>query len=69
MLEFRLKSKAYICSEVNLKKQAEKIIYEDTASEIQADRQGLTMDLEVLREGDTLVVWKLDRLGRGLKQL
>jgi len=27
------------------------------------------MTLETLREGDTLVVWKLDRLGRGLKQL
>jgi DNA invertase Pin-like site-specific DNA recombinase len=31
------------------------------------DRQGLKLALEVLREGDTLVVWKLDRLGRGLK--
>ena len=52
-----------------LKKAGCKKIYEDTASGKQADRQGLTMALEVLREGDTLIVWKLDRLGRGLKQL
>jgi len=52
-----------------LKKAGCKKIYEDTASGKQADRQGLTLALEILREGDTLVVWKLDRLGRGLKQL
>ena len=33
------------------------------------DRPGLQLALEVLREGDTLVVWKLDRLGRTVKQL
>jgi DNA invertase Pin-like site-specific DNA recombinase len=54
---------------LELKKAGCKKIYEDTASGRQADRQGLSMALEVLREGDTLVVWKLDRLGRGLKQL
>jgi DNA invertase Pin-like site-specific DNA recombinase len=44
-------------------------IYEDTASGKNLNRQGLATALEVLREGDTLVVWKLDRLGRSLKQL
>lgn len=44
-------------------------IYEDTVSGKQAERKGLATALEVLREGDTLVVWKLDRLGRSLKQL
>jgi DNA invertase Pin-like site-specific DNA recombinase len=34
-----------------------------------ADRPGLQRALEILREGDTLVVWKLDRLGRTVKQL
>ena len=34
-----------------------------------ADRPGLGKTLEMLREGDTLVVWKLDRLGRSVKQL
>ena len=32
-----------------------------------ADRPGLAKTLEMLREGDTLVVWKLDRLGRSVK--
>ena len=33
------------------------------------DRNGLVEALNSLREGDTLVVWKLDRLGRSLKHL
>ncbi|MBN1546289.1 MAG: recombinase family protein [Syntrophaceae bacterium] len=44
-------------------------IYEDKASGSKAERPGLKLALEVLREGDTLVVWKLDRLGRTVKQL
>ena len=35
----------------------------------QAERPGLTKALEMLREGDTLVVWKLDRLGRSVRNL
>ncbi|MBA4697758.1 MAG: recombinase family protein [Legionella sp.] len=34
-----------------------------------ADRPGLTRLKEDLREGDTVVVWRLDRLGRSLKHL
>jgi DNA invertase Pin-like site-specific DNA recombinase len=44
-------------------------VYEDKASGVTQDRPGLQLALEVLREGDTLVVWKLDRLGRTVKQL
>jgi Site-specific recombinases, DNA invertase Pin homologs len=46
-----------------------KKIFEDKVSGTRADRPGLTKTLEILREGDTLVVWKLDRLGRSVKQL
>src|SRR5437588_210764 len=44
-------------------------IFTDTASGAQAERKGLEEALEFLREGDTLVVWRLDRLGRSLKHL
>src|SRR6478672_11907582 len=33
------------------------------------EREGLTQAIEFMRPGDTLVVWKLDRLGRSLKHL
>src|SRR3954452_13787971 len=47
----------------------ERIITEK-ASGVRTDRPELTRLLrDVLREGDTLVVWKLDRLARSLKQL
>jgi len=39
-------------------------IFDDKMSGTRTDRPGLGRALEVLREGDTLVVWKLDRLGR-----
>jgi len=44
-------------------------IYEDKISGTRSERPGLEFALEVLREGDTLVVWKLDRLGRSVKGL
>jgi DNA invertase Pin-like site-specific DNA recombinase len=44
-------------------------IYEDTLSGMKQERQGLNLALEVLRSGDVLVIWKLDRLGRSVKQL
>ncbi|MTI13733.1 recombinase family protein [Sansalvadorimonas verongulae] len=44
-------------------------IYEDKISGTQSSREGLKLALEVLREDDTLVVWKLDRLGRSAKHL
>jgi len=44
-------------------------IYEDFVSGKQTRRPGLDACLKALREGDVLVVWKLDRLGRDLKHL
>ncbi len=44
-------------------------IYEDAASGKRDDRPGLAVCLKALREGDTLIVWKLDRLGRDLRHL
>src|SRR5437763_10463237 len=44
-------------------------IFTDTASGAKAERIGLEEALEYVRAGDTLVVWRLDRLGRSLKHL
>ena len=44
-------------------------IYEDSASGRRDDRPGLEACLKALRPDDTLVVWKLDRLGRNLRHL
>ena len=44
-------------------------IYEDQASGRRDDRPGLEACLKALQPGNTLVVWKLDRLGRDLKHL
>jgi len=44
-------------------------IYEDQASGKQDDRPQLAACLKALRSGDTLIVWKLDRLGRDLRHL
>jgi len=44
-------------------------LYEDHASGKRDDRPGMAAMLKALRRGDTLVVWKLDRLGRDLRHL
>jgi DNA invertase Pin-like site-specific DNA recombinase len=44
-------------------------LYEDRASGKLDARPGLDAALKALRPGDTLVVWKLDRLGRDLRHL
>jgi DNA invertase Pin-like site-specific DNA recombinase len=46
-----------------------KKVYKDMMSGAKADRPGLEDALDYLREGDTLVVWRLDRLGRSLQHL
>lgn len=47
----------------------ERHIYEDRASGQSEARPGLDALRKALRSGDTLVVWKLDRLGRNLRDL
>jgi len=44
-------------------------LFADVASGVQTERPGLVDALAFLRTGDSLVVWKLDRLGRSLKDL
>ncbi|WP_394252846.1 recombinase family protein [Arthrobacter pityocampae] len=44
-------------------------VYEDTISGTKTKRPGLAQALDQLRDGDTLMVWKLDRLGRSVKDL
>ncbi len=44
-------------------------IFTDTASGATTERKGLEEALSYVREGDTLVVWRLDRLGRSLQHL
>src|SRR6266576_1443615 len=46
-----------------------KDIYTDTITGTKSERPGLAKALSHLRSGDTLVVWRLDRLGRSLKHL
>jgi len=48
---------------------ADRNLYSDTASGKLDNRPGLESCLKALRQGDTLVVWKLDRLGRSLRYL
>ena len=47
----------------------EERLYEDLASGRKDDRPGLVACLKALQPGNTLVIWKLDRLGRDLKHL
>mgnify|MGYP000995688096 FL=1 len=51
-----------------IKAGCEKIFY-DVASGSKSERTGLNDAIGYVREGDILVVWKLDRLGRSLKHL
>lgn len=61
---FDLQRDALLAAGVN-----DKNIYEDMASGKKDDRPGMSACLKALRTGDTLVVWKLDRMGRDLRHL
>ncbi len=52
-----------------LQKAGCKKIYHEVVSGARAERPVLEQLLDTLREGDVLVIWKLDRLGRSLKHL
>ncbi len=44
-------------------------VFHDVMSGARDDRPGFTECLQYLREGDTLVVWRLDRLGRNMRTI
>ena len=44
-------------------------IYKEVVSGVRSEKKELSEALKILREGDTLIVWRLDRLGRTLKTL
>jgi DNA invertase Pin-like site-specific DNA recombinase len=52
-----------------LKKAGCERIFDDKTSGAKNQKLGLEKALDIMRPGDTLVVWKLDRLGRSVKQL
>lgn len=52
-----------------LRKADCQLIYEEKVSSAKAERSELEQCLKALRSGDTLVVWRMDRLGRSLKEL
>ena len=52
-----------------LKKAGCRKIFDDKISGAKSARPGLGAALEYVRKGDTLLVWRLDRLGRSLKDL
>ena len=52
-----------------LQKGGRSKLFTDTASGAKAERKGLEEALRYIRAGDTLLVWRLDRLGRSLPHL
>jgi DNA invertase Pin-like site-specific DNA recombinase len=70
MLVFRQKTNIFTCRKMpSLRSAGCEEIYSDIASGVKTARPGLHTALSHLRKGDTLVVWKLDRLGRSLTHL
>ena len=65
----RPRSRISPCSWMRSTRLAASKVYEEKASGAQRERPGLKAALGYMRQGDTLVVWKLDRLARSLKQL
>ena len=52
-----------------LEKAGCKKIFKETVSGVKTERRALNDALEYVRKDDTLVVWRLDRLGRSLMHL
>lgn len=47
----------------------DRLVFVDKASGVKSDRPGLEQALDTVAKGDTLVVWRLDRLGRSMQHL
>ena len=62
-------NKTLICRYLHLEDAGCEKIYEEVVSGAKADRPVLNNLIKQLRDGDVIVVWKLDRLGRSLKHL
>lgn len=69
MPECQPRIKISIFRRTSLKKAGCEKVFTDVVSGAKSERPGLNEALEHLREGDILVVWKLDRLGRSMKNL
>ena len=69
MHEFPLPTRIGTCMRMPLQKAGCEKIFRDVASGAVDSRRGLAEAIDYARDGDTLVVWKLDRLGRSLKHL
>ncbi|WP_425294148.1 recombinase family protein [Mesorhizobium delmotii] len=52
-----------------LRKAGCEMLFEDNASGVKTDRPGLAEAIRYVRDGDTLTIWKLGRLGRSMKHL
>jgi len=57
------------CSRTPSERRAARNSFTDTASGAATERPGLDQAISHCRQGDTLVVWRLDRLGRSLRHL
>ncbi len=66
---FRQRNKILLYKLMLLKRADCDHIFQDKASGSTTQRAGLNSALAYVRKGDTLVVWRLDRLGRSLKHL
>ncbi len=69
MLEFPLKTKIIIFKTDSLKLAGCEKVFTDRVSGTVSQRPGLIKLKEQIRKGDTLVIWRLDRLARSLKDL
>jgi DNA invertase Pin-like site-specific DNA recombinase len=52
-----------------LKKSGSETIFQEIAKGARQDRSELNKLLEIIKEGDSITIWKLDRLGRSLHHL